>query len=315
MAIIPAAEKVFMVSNSTNTTYSGSAALKAMQQWYTMQDVIDTVGGGGGTPTLQQVTDEGQSTTNNIEVLSGADSISTIAPSAIYTEDLNLNTLAELDGRGWLNLVGQNDKKSSLRNTNVTNENVILEFPDKPAGSYTIATTSDISSYQVFTALLTQSGGFNPLSLSSGAVQEGVSYRVRDANETADFSNVGGPGLGQAFDYIWFIATASATPNSYGNGQLEYNTGAPVVTVLENTIGDIWFTYTNTGRYSIISNGLFTDNKTTTFGSQYNQELDVAIYFTTGGAATSSEIPITTADGAPSDGYLQNTPIEIRVYN
>jgi hypothetical protein len=46
MAIIPAAEKVFMVSNSTNTTYSGSAALKAMQQWYTMQDVIDTVNGG-----------------------------------------------------------------------------------------------------------------------------------------------------------------------------------------------------------------------------------------------------------------------------
>ena len=48
MAIIPSDEKVFMVSNSTNTTYSGSAALKAMQQWYTMQDVIDTVGGGGG---------------------------------------------------------------------------------------------------------------------------------------------------------------------------------------------------------------------------------------------------------------------------
>lgn len=48
MAIIPAAEKVFMVSNSTNTTYSGSASLKAMQQWYTMQDVIDTV----GTPTI-----------------------------------------------------------------------------------------------------------------------------------------------------------------------------------------------------------------------------------------------------------------------
>lgn len=45
MAIIPAGERVFMVGTSTNTTYSGSAALKAMQQWYTMQDVIDTVGG------------------------------------------------------------------------------------------------------------------------------------------------------------------------------------------------------------------------------------------------------------------------------
>jgi len=68
MAIIPAEEKVFMVSNSTNTTYSGSAALKAMQQWYTMQDVIDTVGGGtsyreyygvlrvlGATPTVDEL--------------------------------------------------------------------------------------------------------------------------------------------------------------------------------------------------------------------------------------------------------------------
>ena len=43
MAIIPADEKVFMVSNNTNTTYGGSAALKAMQQWYTMQDVADSV--------------------------------------------------------------------------------------------------------------------------------------------------------------------------------------------------------------------------------------------------------------------------------
>ena len=43
MAIIPAEEKVFMVNKSTNTTYSGSAALKAMQQWYTMQDITDSV--------------------------------------------------------------------------------------------------------------------------------------------------------------------------------------------------------------------------------------------------------------------------------
>ena len=44
MAIIPTDEKVFMVSNGTNTTYGGSAALQAMNQWYTMQDISDSVG-------------------------------------------------------------------------------------------------------------------------------------------------------------------------------------------------------------------------------------------------------------------------------
>ena len=44
MAIIPADEKVFMVDKRTNTTYGGSQALQDMQQWYTMQDIIETVG-------------------------------------------------------------------------------------------------------------------------------------------------------------------------------------------------------------------------------------------------------------------------------
>jgi hypothetical protein len=43
MAIIPNDEKVFMVSNTTNTTYSGSQALKDMNEWYTMEDVKNTV--------------------------------------------------------------------------------------------------------------------------------------------------------------------------------------------------------------------------------------------------------------------------------
>jgi len=43
MSIIPATDKVFMVTENTNTTYGGSAALQAMSEWYTMQDIIDTV--------------------------------------------------------------------------------------------------------------------------------------------------------------------------------------------------------------------------------------------------------------------------------
>ena len=68
MAIIATNEKVFMVSNSTNTTYSGSAALKAMNQWYTMQDVIDTVTFVGNVASLQAVTAIGNTT--NIGIVS-----------------------------------------------------------------------------------------------------------------------------------------------------------------------------------------------------------------------------------------------------
>lgn len=43
MATIPIDEKVFMVDKRTNTTYGGSAALQAMQEWYTMGDIVETV--------------------------------------------------------------------------------------------------------------------------------------------------------------------------------------------------------------------------------------------------------------------------------
>ena len=47
MSIIPATDKVYMVREDVNTTYGGSRALNVLQNWYTMQDIIDTIGGGG----------------------------------------------------------------------------------------------------------------------------------------------------------------------------------------------------------------------------------------------------------------------------
>jgi len=44
MSIIPATDKVYMVREDVDTTYGGSRALNVLQNWYTMQDVIDTVG-------------------------------------------------------------------------------------------------------------------------------------------------------------------------------------------------------------------------------------------------------------------------------
>lgn len=118
--------------------------------------------------------------------------------------------------------------------------------------------------YKVFTALVSQTGTSSVISETSGLLIVGVSYNIDIYNVGDDFSNVGGPGLGQQGEWegVWFIATAT-TPNNWTNGStLIYNEGAPVATVLENTIGNIWFTYADIGRYNIDSNVLFTDNKT-----------------------------------------------------
>ena len=212
MAIIPADERVFMVGTSTNTTYGGSAALKAMQQWYTMQDVSDSV-----------------------------------------------------------------------------------------------------QPYKVFTALLTQSGGSGPNQNSEFPLEVGVSYTIFSGGAyiLGDFTNVGAPNneIGTIF-----IATGT-TPNSWGsNISLSWDTGAPVATVLENTIGNVWFTYDGIGSYLLVSDNLFVNNKTAKFGGRTN--LDLGLWFQVGDGNDSSEaIYLSTGDPARANSYLQQATIEIRVYN
>ena len=212
MAIIPAEEKVFMVSNSTNTTYSGSAALKAMQQWYTMQDVSDS-----------------------------------------------------------------------------------------------------IQPYKVFTALLTQSGGDDPDSKTDGLTTIGVSYTIANYLE-GDFTIIGAPNnnIGTKF-----IATGT-TPDwgSTEGSELSYNTGAPVATVLENTIGNIWFTYSSEGYYFVDSDDLFPITRTAPFiGSAGSVEADIAVIDIRGNSGRTMEITSTNSLGSSYDNQLVNTSLEIRVYN
>jgi hypothetical protein len=169
--------------------------------------------------------------------------------------------------------------------------------------------------YKVYTALLTQSGGDDPIELTSGDLTIGVTYFIQ-LLEGADFSNVGGSNV----EGTYFIATGT-TPNSWGiGGQLEGNTGAPVVTVLENTIGNIWFTYNVEGSYYLNSNGLFTVGKSwaptiTIFNDsaltqdgeilRISDNLDGSIF----------SLSSCDQDGVQINSKFNNTPIEIRVYN
>jgi hypothetical protein len=126
--------------------------------------------------------------------------------------------------------------------------------------------TDSVRPYKVYTALLTQTGeGSNTNGVSDSSLLPGVTYLIIDDDSgTVDFTNVGAPNNTVG---TYFVATGT-TPTSWGDallGQLQYNYSAPTVVVLENTIGNIWFTYYNFGHYQIGSDNLFTINKTTVF--------------------------------------------------
>jgi hypothetical protein len=83
-----------------------------------------------------------------------------------------------------------------------------------------------------------------------------------------------------------------------------------------NTIGDITFEYASSGEYRIISDGLFTQDKTF-FMSQTTQDNTPQAIITTMTYQDSSTIYLRTLMTriGYQDGFLLNTPIEIRVYS
>ena len=170
--------------------------------------------------------------------------------------------------------------------------------------------------YKVYAALLTQIGGDDSLLINNNPLTIGVTYLI-DNNEggTADFTNVGAPNNNNG---TYFVATGN-NPNSWGattSAELIYNNGAPVVTVLENTIGNIWFGYLYDGYYQVFSDPeiLFPVGKTVSFiGSVGDDPASASYGFL---RFSGSYFYILTKDfTSDSNNQLNNTPIEIRVYN
>jgi hypothetical protein len=170
--------------------------------------------------------------------------------------------------------------------------------------------------YKVYTALLTQSGGSNNQTITSGDLTIGVTYQIiSSSGQPWDFTNVGAPNndLG-----TYFVATGTI-PNEWGAGELEYNAGAPVVTVLENTIGDIWFTFLGNGTYGINNTNGWDVTKVWygTSGIGDTGSINVNPGRTTMSFEGTSFIIVCFNNDYTSaiNGQLINTPIEIRVYN
>lgn len=167
--------------------------------------------------------------------------------------------------------------------------------------------------YKVYTALLTQSGADDPYNQTSGDLVIGQTYEISDYYSSSgwDFTNVGAPNNTVG---TFFVATGT-TPNSWDDGSLLTNSAAPSVTVLENTLGNIWFTYQDSGFYLIESNGLFTLNKSTFyFGAARTDEGLPSIINMFDDYTINSYPFYTFHDSGLVDNVLFNTPIEIRVY-
>lgn len=93
--------------------------------------------------------------------------------------------------------------------------------------------------------------------------------------------------------------------------QLDKN--APTINaILENTIGDIVWSYTSAGEYVGTLNGAFTPNKTICFAGVNNNTLS-SIQLS---SPNVNEVTLFTYDStnATSDELLSKTSIEIRVY-
>jgi hypothetical protein len=186
------------------------------------------------------------------------------------------------------------------------------------ADGATGATGGVILPYRVYTALLTQSGGDDLLETDNIPLIIGVTYMIRQNTALrGDFTNVGAPNNN---DGTYFVATGT-TPNEWGQDSVFYNTGAPVAIVLENTIGNIWFTYNTQngqGFYKINSDGLFINGKTySTLGvvtdTDYARSYNGNLWVTSNNLLEISTID--TSELEPIDGLLNNTTIEIKVYN
>ena len=148
-------------------------------------------------PTLQSVTDAGNTTTNDVVVDSA------LYESIISNSYISTNTKGAPTGVGLLSsgvISFGNGSAYSYLSSNAANLNVYFNLPNKPSGTYTIATTADIPS-AVTSVGLTMPSAFtvtnSPITSSGDIAVTGagvVSQYVRGDGSLANFPTSTGGG-------------------------------------------------------------------------------------------------------------------------
>jgi hypothetical protein len=192
-------------------------------------------------------------------------------------------------------------------------------------GRLTKIEQSGAGSYKVYSALLYQNGGDDVNAIDTGTLIIGKTYRFNNDSPGMDFTNVGANTTVYVNGYS-FVATGT-TPNSWGslentgNATLQFNNGAPIVTVLENTLGqEITWTYIGDGSYGANSpSNTFTTDKT--FVMIGSQDASIsggpfwAQYSTEQGEGSILFQSLDPTSITSGNNWYARTPIEIRVYN
>ena len=169
-----------------STIESGSYVTKSI----TGEEIINAAS--GGSQDLQSVTDNGNTTTNNLIVnVDNPIDNTTISDYFVKTQSGSLGRYTTIDATNGLKLK-LGDDESLLKNTNVTNPNVILEFPNKAAGSYTIATTSDLTSGYIPYTGATQNVDLGTFHLDAGK----GTFSHNGSTDTLTANHTSGSGIG-----------------------------------------------------------------------------------------------------------------------
>jgi hypothetical protein len=192
----------------------------------TAQDVADLASGGD----LQQVTDNGNTTTHDLIVTDGSGEGAIIGQTVIVTQNTNNDSGASINNDGSLRLQG-NGITSQLKNTNVTNSDVILEFPDKATGSYTIATTADLTSGTVTSVDLTMPSAFtvtgNPVTTSGTLAVAGAGVAtqyIRGDGQLANFPTSTGGGAS-----VSYYLNGSVSQGTFGGVAMKEINKTPII--------------------------------------------------------------------------------------
>jgi hypothetical protein len=201
----------------------------------------------------------------------------------------------------------------------------------EPQNKYKIQTWTieEIRGYRCFKALVFQTGATSIVTTSTPSkLLHGVSYTIISYTAKDDFSNLGADVNGTNGT---FVCNSDDFAKKWTTSTLQYNEGAPVVQVLENSLIDtngdpaklIQVTYDNIGVYTLYFSGDI-DVKTLTASGEVNSFRDYSIHFNAGARPpqdgepyTSNSVGIWTRDNTrvlTNNVLADGSIIEIKVH-